>query len=112
MIVELRSYRIKSGRRGEFLQLFHSRTVPLQRKHGIAILGPFIDRCDPDRFYWARAYATAEDRERLNEALYSDPEWTGELRPIMLGMLVEYDEIVTETDPGFIDDFAGFAGPR
>jgi hypothetical protein len=35
MIVEVRSYRIKPGRRAEFVQLFETRAVPAQRKLGI-----------------------------------------------------------------------------
>ncbi len=34
MIVEVRSYRIKPGRREEFIRLFETRAVPAQRTDG------------------------------------------------------------------------------
>src|SRR4051812_49198229 len=111
MIVELRNYLIRSGRRSEFLRLFVERTVPLQRRHGIAVLGPFVDCHDPNRFHWARGYRTMDERERLNAALYSDPEWVEELRSIMLPMLVDYQEVLTESDAGFFNDFENANGP-
>ena len=38
MIVEVRSYRIKPGRREEFIRFFETRSIPALRAHGIAVL--------------------------------------------------------------------------
>jgi heme-degrading monooxygenase HmoA len=35
MIVEVRSYRIKPGRRAEFIQLFETRAIPALRSYGM-----------------------------------------------------------------------------
>src|SRR6267142_203089 len=43
MIVEVRSYRIKPGRREEFLRFFQTRSIPALRAHGMKVLGPLID---------------------------------------------------------------------
>ena len=40
MIVEVRSYRIKPGKRDEFIRLFEKRAVPAQRTYGMQIIGP------------------------------------------------------------------------
>ena len=43
MIVEVRSYRIKPGRRAEFIHMFETRAVPALRAHGMNVTGPFLD---------------------------------------------------------------------
>jgi len=43
MIVEVRSYRIKPGRRDEFIKFFEARSIPALRSHGMKILGPLLD---------------------------------------------------------------------
>ena len=43
MIVEVRSYRIKPGRREEFIRFFETRSIPALRAHGMRILGPLLD---------------------------------------------------------------------
>ena len=35
MIVEVRSYRIKPGRRDEFIRFFETRSIPALRAHGM-----------------------------------------------------------------------------
>ena len=37
MIVEVRSYRIKPGRRQEFIEFFETRSVPALRAHGMKV---------------------------------------------------------------------------
>jgi hypothetical protein len=43
MIVEAQSYRIKPGRRDEFIQFFETRAMPALRSHAMKILGPLLD---------------------------------------------------------------------
>lgn len=50
MIVEVRSYRIKPGRRDEFIRFFETRSVPALRSHGMKILGPLLDLENPNKF--------------------------------------------------------------
>ena len=50
MIVEMRTYRIKPGRRAEFLEIFHRQSVPAHAEIGMKILGPFLSIEDPDVF--------------------------------------------------------------
>ena len=43
MIVEVRSYRIKPGRREEFIRFFETRAVPALRERGMKIIGRVFD---------------------------------------------------------------------
>src|SRR5450755_4374199 len=55
MIVEVRRYRIKPGRREEFLRFFETRSVPALEAHGMRVLGPLVDLENPNAFVWLRA---------------------------------------------------------
>jgi len=46
MIVEVRSYRIKPGRRDEFIKFFEERAIPALRSHGMNVLGPMLESYD------------------------------------------------------------------
>jgi hypothetical protein len=107
MIVEVRTYRIKSGQRARFLELFAQRTVPLQQRIGMRILGPLLDLEDPDVFVWIRAFPSQPERERMIHALYQGDEWQGELRALALPLLDSYTVTVTELPHGFINELPG-----
>lgn len=96
MIVEVRTYTIVPGLRQRFLDLFETRTGPLQRSLGIQVFGPWLDIEHPDRFVWLRAFPSWEERERMKLALYEGSEWTGELEAVMMPMLAEFTSVQIE----------------
>src|SRR5258708_5949237 len=55
-IIEMRTYRVKPGRRAEFLEIFASKTVPAHRAIGMGVVGPFLSIEDPDVFFWMRVF--------------------------------------------------------
>jgi hypothetical protein len=42
MIIEMRTYWTKPGRRSEFLEIFKARSIPAHHEIGMKILGPFL----------------------------------------------------------------------
>jgi hypothetical protein len=42
MIIEMRTYKTKPGRRADFLEVFRSRSIPAHTEIGMKILGPFL----------------------------------------------------------------------
>jgi heme-degrading monooxygenase HmoA len=80
MIVEVRSYRIKPGRREEFIKFFETRAVPAQRTHGIKIIGPFLDVENPNKLVFLRSFPTLEERDRTKEAFYGSELWKNGVR--------------------------------
>jgi hypothetical protein len=96
MIVEVRTYTIAEGLRQRFLLLFETRTRPLQQSLGIDVAGPWLDVENADRFVWLRAFPSMAERERMKQALYEGPEWTGELEAIMMPMLSHFTSIQIE----------------
>src|SRR5882724_11188687 len=84
MIAEVRTYKIKEGLRGRFLELFENKAIPAQRSKGMYILGPLLDLKDPDVFIWLRAFPSLEERDRMRSAFYDSEEWKTELEAIAM----------------------------
>ncbi len=99
MIVEVRSYRIKPGRRAEFIEFFETRAVPALRSHGMRVLGPLLDIENPNKFVWLRAFPSLEDRDQMKEAFYGGELWKNEMEAIAMPMLDSYDVILCEASP-------------
>jgi hypothetical protein len=104
MIVEVRSYRIKPGLRGRFLDFFEHEAIPLQRSVGMRVVGPFVDLEHPDVFVWMRAFPSLDARDRMKSALYEGEKWKNELEAIAMPMIDSYSVILTDTPPWWVDD--------
>ena len=104
MIVEVRSYRIKPGRRAEFIEFFETRAIPAQRTHGIQILGPLVDLENPNKFVFLRSFPSLDERDRMKDAFYESDLWKNELEPIAMPLLESYDVILCETSSGYVCD--------
>jgi len=107
MIVEVRSYRIKPGRRDEFIKLFESRAVPALRAYGMKVQGPLLDVENPNKFVWLRSFPSIKERDRLKKEFYESDLWKNELEAIAMPLIDSYDCILCETSPGYV-----FDGPR
>ncbi len=101
MILEIRHYTIKSGRRDDFIAFFEQRNRKALCEAGMLVLGPLRDLDDPDKVHWIRAFESLEDRERLKDAFYDGPVWHQEIEPIAMSMIEHMDAEVTETTAGF-----------
>jgi len=104
MIVEVRSYRIKPGRRTEFIEFFEKRAIPALRTHGMKVLGPLLDLENPNKFVWLRSFPSLEERERMKNDFYEGELWKNELEAIAMPMLESYDVILCETSTGYVCD--------
>lgn len=102
MIVEVRRYRIKPGRREEFLEFFRTRSIPALQAHGMRVFGPLVDLENPNAFVWLRGFPSLEARDAMKTAFYEGELWKNELEAIAMPMLESYDVHLTETGPGFV----------
>ena len=105
MIVEVRSYRIKPGRRAEFIEHFETRAVPAMREYGMKVVGPLLDVENPNKFVFLRSFPSMEERDRMKDAFYEGPVWKNELEAIAMPMLDSYDVILCEASPGCVFDW-------
>jgi hypothetical protein len=96
MIVEMRTYKIKPGKRSEFLEIFRSRSIPAHAEIGMKILGPFLSIEDPDTFFFMRGFPDLESREPMKAKFYDGPLWKNELEHVLMPMLEKYEVVVVE----------------
>ncbi len=98
MIIEMRTYKTKSGKRSEFLEIFRSKSIPAHTEIGMKILGPFLSVEDPDTFFWMRGFPGIASREPMKAKFYEGELWKRELENVLLPMLENYEAVVVE-DP-------------
>lgn len=98
MIVEMRTYKTKPGKRSEFLQIFRSRSVPAHAEIGMKILGPFLSLEDSDTFFFMRGFPDLPSREPMKAKFYEGELWKRELEQILMPMLEKYEVLLVD-DP-------------
>jgi cellulose biosynthesis protein BcsQ len=104
MIVEMRTYRLKPGRREEFLSVFLDRSLPAHQRIGMKILGPFLSVEDPDVFFFMRGFPDLASREPMKEQFYEGALWKQELEHVLLPLIEKYDVVVVDA-PGGLGDW-------
>jgi len=104
MIVEVRSYRIKPGKRAEFIDLFEKRAIPALRSYGMKIIGPLLDVENPNKFVFLRSFPSLEARDQMKDDFYGSELWKNELEHLAMPMLDSYDVILCETSAGYVCD--------
>jgi NIPSNAP len=98
VIIEMRTYKIKPGKRSEFLEIFRSKSIPAHADIGMKILGPFLSIEDPDTFFFMRGFPDLPSREPMKAKFYEGELWKRELEGILLPMIDKY-EVVLVDDP-------------
>jgi hypothetical protein len=102
MIIEMRTYRTKPGKRSEFLDIFRTRSMPAHAEIGMKILGPFPSIEDPDVFFFMRGFPDMGSRAPMKAQFYEGELWKGELEAILMPMLDDYDVVLIEDRDGQI----------
>jgi hypothetical protein len=102
MIVEMRTYKTKPGKRGEFLEIFRTKSVPAHDQIGMKILGPFLSVEDPDTFFFMRGFPDLASREPMKAKFYEGELWKGELENVLMPMLEKYEVVLVEDPEGLI----------
>lgn len=98
MIIEMRTYKTKPGKRAEFIEIFRSKSVPAHAEIGMKILGPFLSVEDPDTFFFMRGFPDLDSREPMKAKFYEGDLWKLELENVVMPMLEKYEVVVVE-DP-------------
>lgn len=102
MIIELRTYKTKPGRRAEFLEVFRTKSVPAHVEIGMKILGPLLSIEDPDTFFFMRGFPDLASREPMKAKFYEGELWKAELESILMPMLERWDVVVVDDPDGLI----------
>src|SRR5215831_12255268 len=101
MIIEMRTYKTKPGKRSEFLEIFRTRSMPAHAEIGMKILGPFLSIEDPDTFFFMRGFPDVASRDPMKARFYEGELWKRELENLLMPMLEKYDVVLVE-DPNHL----------
>ena len=101
MIIEMRTYKIRPGKRTEFLEVLESKAIPKHQKIGMKILGPFLSI--EDTFSWMRAFPDLKSREKMRDEFYEGELWKEELEHKLMPILEQYDVVVVDAKEGLGD---------
>ena len=102
MIVEMRTYKTKPGKRDEFLRVFRTKSIPAHTEIGMKILGPFLSIEDPDTFFFMRGFPDLPSREPIKAKFYEGEFWKRELENVLMPMLEKYETVLVEDPEGLI----------
>jgi len=102
MIIEMRTYRTKPGRRAAFVEIFRAKSIPAHKEIGMKILGPFLSIEDADVFFFMRGFPDLASREPMKAQFYEGKLWKDELENVLLPMLDKYDVVLVEDPSGVV----------
>ncbi len=95
MFFELRQYRLRPGKREEWIEYMEGEIIPFQISKGMVVVGSFVGEQEEDLYVWIRRFDSEEQREQLYAAVYEDEHWTSVIGP-KVGTLIDRDKIVVQ----------------
>lgn len=102
MIIEMRTYKLKPGKRSDFLEIFRTKSIPAHDAIGMKILGPFLSVEDPDTFFFMRGFPDLASREPMKAKFYDGELWKRELENVLMPMLEHYEVVLVDDPQGQI----------
>jgi hypothetical protein len=102
MIIEMRTYKLKPGKRVEFLEIFRTKSMPAHAEIGMKILGPWLSLEDPDTFFFMRGFPNLASREPMKAKFYEGELWKSELEQKLMPMIEKYDVVLVDDADGLV----------
>ena len=102
MMIEMRTYKTKPGKRAAFLEIFRSKSIPAHAEIGMKILGPFLSVEDPDTFFFMRGFPDLPSREPMRAKFCEGAFWKSELENVLMPMLEKYEVVLVEDPEGLV----------
>lgn len=99
MLFELRQYKIREGRRDDWVRFMEEVIIPFQVSKGMVILGSFTAEQDPDKYVWLRRFDSEEERVRLYADVYQSDHWRTNIAPRVTEMMIREEMVITRLNP-------------
>jgi NIPSNAP len=93
MLFELRQYRIKDGKRDQWVKLMEEQIIPFQTSKGVVVVGSFIAPEEDDLYVWIRRFENEAERKRLYKEIYESDFWVNEIKP-QSGEMLDRESII------------------
>ena len=97
-IIEIRSYNLKPGTRGEFERIARTEVRQMLERHGTDVVAMWPSLADETSFCLIRAYASVAERDTSQAAFYGGSAWKEGPRDAILACIEGYATIVIEAD--------------
>jgi hypothetical protein len=99
MFFEFRHYRIKDGKRADWVKYMEEVILPFQVSKGMVVVGSFVSEQEPDLYVWIRRFDSEEEREKLYKAVYESDQWINVIKPVTDTMLDRSRIVVMRMEP-------------
>jgi|TARA_B100000686_G_C16076361_1_gene611771 hypothetical protein len=77
----------------EWVEFMETEIIPYQVSKGMVVVGSFVAEEEEDLYIWIRRFENEEEREKLYEAVYQDPDWTDGISD-RVGEIMDREQIV------------------
>jgi hypothetical protein len=104
-MIEILTISLKTGMRAKFHQLYISKSLPLQQKWNINVMGYGPSLHDADSYYTIRVFKSIEERQNTEDAFYGSEEWKKGPGAEMLSLIENVSTVVISSET-----FNGWAG--
>jgi len=102
-LVEIRSYTLKPGARGEFHRLVLEHSIPMLMRWKVDVVAYGPSAHDDASYYLIRGYDDLAHREASQTAFYGSAEWRQGPRDAIVGLIESHNSIVLELDASVVD---------
>jgi len=110
-VVEIRSYNLKAGSRGEFHRLVVEVSLPMLKRWGVDVVAFGPSPHDDNSYYLMRAYDSLEHRQSSQDAFYGSSEWRQGPREKIVSLIDSHTSIVIELDPSAVESLCKSVPP-
>jgi hypothetical protein len=98
-LLDLRTYRLVPGGRGEFDRIFLEGAFPMLRRAGIHVVGYGPSLVDDRHYFLARAFMSAAHREEQLGTFYGSDEWRENYESAVMSLIEGYHVVVVSLTP-------------
>ena len=102
MIIEMRTYKLRPGKRAGFLEIFRTKSMPAHAEIGMKIFGPWLSIEDADTFFFMRGFPDLASREPMKAKFYEGELWKNELEQVLMPMIESYDVVLVDDPQGLV----------
>lgn len=109
MILDVRVYRIRAGKRDEFHALARDETIPMARRFGQEVVDFGPSTHDADSYYLIRAFPSIDERTEALARFYESEEWRTKYDARVMRLIESYQTAVLSVAPETFRRLSGAA---
>jgi hypothetical protein len=96
MVTEIRIYKLKENKAGEFIKVFMEQSLPMMKRWNVNVVDYGFSLIDTNSFHLIRCYENIEKRKEGQEAFYGSNEWIKGPEKSIMNCIDTYNTSVVE----------------